>query len=241
MLTRQLGDIPLTRASEAELVSLMMQPATSGLNIVSVNLDHIYKFGLRPLREAGGRLNVYIADGWPVAFVAGLQSRCWWPRCTGADLLPRLVSAMAEQAAPMLVLGSTRDVHANIKQGQGSVSNTIVFEAPSRAQLHDRRYGTGISRESNQRRDQVVFLCLGKPLQEDWYQRHGDELHAKYVLPVGAALDFWAGSSQRAPWALRSLGLEWLHRLAADPKRLYRRYLFQAPVAVLRLLRATIR
>ncbi len=65
------------------------------------------------------------------------------------------------------------------------------------------------------------------PLQEAWISRHYDELNAAAVLPVGAAFDYEAGVQRAAPRVLGRLGLEWLYRLAADPRRLFHRYLVE--------------
>jgi exopolysaccharide biosynthesis WecB/TagA/CpsF family protein len=48
-------------------------------------------------------------------------------------------------------------------------------------------------------------------------------------LCAGASLDFLAGAAQRAPWLMQRAGLEWLHRMASDPRRLTRRYLHDDP------------
>ena len=74
---------------------------------------------------------------------------------------------------------------------------------------------------------QVLLVGMGMPLQEAWISRHYDELNAAAVLPVGAAFDYEAGVQRAAPRVLGRLGLEWLYRLAADPRRLFHRYLVE--------------
>lgn len=49
------------------------------------------------------------------------------------------------------------------------------------------------------------------------------------MLGVGAAFDFLAGAKRQAPDLIQSLGLEWLFRLATEPRRLWRRYLYNNP------------
>ncbi|HEX4097244.1 MAG TPA: WecB/TagA/CpsF family glycosyltransferase [Caulobacteraceae bacterium] len=74
---------------------------------------------------------------------------------------------------------------------------------------------------------QVLLVGMGMPVQEIWTQRHYDELDARAVLPVGAAFDYEAGVQRPAPRILGALGLEWLYRLAHDPRRLFFRYLVE--------------
>jgi N-acetylglucosaminyldiphosphoundecaprenol N-acetyl-beta-D-mannosaminyltransferase len=70
----------------------------------------------------------------------------------------------------------------------------------------------------------IVFVGLGCPRQEAWMLAHRDALPG-VTLGAGAAFDFLAGRQPRAPLWMREHGLEWLHRLTHEPRRLWRRYL----------------
>jgi N-acetylglucosaminyldiphosphoundecaprenol N-acetyl-beta-D-mannosaminyltransferase len=70
----------------------------------------------------------------------------------------------------------------------------------------------------------VVWIGLGSPKQDLWAAEHAGRLNASLILPVGAAFDFHSGRLRRAPGWLRRVGLEWLFRLAMEPRRLLRRY-----------------
>jgi len=69
---------------------------------------------------------------------------------------------------------------------------------------------------------------------------HRGRVHA-VMLGVGAALDFHAGTVKRAPAWMRKSGLEWLHRLASDPRRLWRRYLVTNTIFLFAALRQLMR
>jgi N-acetylglucosaminyldiphosphoundecaprenol N-acetyl-beta-D-mannosaminyltransferase len=71
----------------------------------------------------------------------------------------------------------------------------------------------------------VLWVGLGAPKQEFWAANHELDLRVSLILPVGAAFDFYSGRVRRAPTWMQRMGLEWLFRLAADPRRLWRRYL----------------
>jgi N-acetylglucosaminyldiphosphoundecaprenol N-acetyl-beta-D-mannosaminyltransferase len=79
----------------------------------------------------------------------------------------------------------------------------------------------------------VLFVGLGCPKQERWMAAHRDALDCAMV-GVGAAFDFLAGAKPQAPRFLQAAGLEWLFRLACEPRRLWRRYLFHNPRFALR-------
>lgn len=70
----------------------------------------------------------------------------------------------------------------------------------------------------------LVLVALGNPLQEAWILRHRDAVQAGALMGVGALFDFWAGEKARAPRWIRAMRLEWLFRLALEPRRLSRRY-----------------
>jgi N-acetylglucosaminyldiphosphoundecaprenol N-acetyl-beta-D-mannosaminyltransferase len=71
---------------------------------------------------------------------------------------------------------------------------------------------------------QVLLVGMGMPRQEIWIADHLDTLPGCVVLNVGAAFDYEAGVQRAAPRWMGKAGLEWLYRLAVDPKRLFHRY-----------------
>jgi exopolysaccharide biosynthesis WecB/TagA/CpsF family protein len=82
-----------------------------------------------------------------------------------------------------------------------------------------------------------VFLCVGSPQQERLAARIQATGGATGVgLCLGAALEFVTGAKRRAPAWMQRAHLEWLHRLGSEPRRLWRRYLLEAP-RLLRVMR----
>jgi len=70
----------------------------------------------------------------------------------------------------------------------------------------------------------VLIIGLGAPKQELWVHQHRGRIAAKVALCVGATIDFLAGERKRAPMWMREAGLEWLYRVALEPRRLAARY-----------------
>lgn len=83
----------------------------------------------------------------------------------------------------------------------------------------------------------VVLVGMGNPLQERWIDRCLDRTGARIGVGVGAFFDFIVGSIPRAPAWMNRIGLEWLHRLAQEPKRMWRRYILGNPKFVWRTLK----
>jgi N-acetylglucosaminyldiphosphoundecaprenol N-acetyl-beta-D-mannosaminyltransferase len=87
----------------------------------------------------------------------------------------------------------------------------------------------------------IVWVGLGTPKQERWMRDHQHLLSAPVLVGVGAAFDFHSGTVRSAPTWMGDHGLEWLFRLAQEPRRLWRRYLVRgsefATLAILELLK----
>ncbi len=82
----------------------------------------------------------------------------------------------------------------------------------------------------------ILFVGLGCPKQERWMASHKGRVNA-VMLGVGAAFDFLAGLKPQAPRWIQRAGLEWLFRLATEPRRLWRRYAYHNPRFVALLAR----
>ncbi|MGL5034194.1 MAG: WecB/TagA/CpsF family glycosyltransferase [Microcystaceae cyanobacterium] len=78
----------------------------------------------------------------------------------------------------------------------------------------------------------LVLVGLGCPKQEEWMANHQDSLNVM-MIGVGAAFGFHSGIVSQAPRWMMKIGLEWLYRLGTEPRRLWRRYLFNNPAFVI--------
>ncbi len=83
----------------------------------------------------------------------------------------------------------------------------------------------------------VVWVGLGMPKQELWMNKVQDQLPGVALIGVGAAFDFLAGNVKEAPQWMQRVGLEWLYRLLKEPRRLWRRYIWNNPAFVILLAR----
>lgn len=74
----------------------------------------------------------------------------------------------------------------------------------------------------------ILLIGLGCPKQERWMAHYAERLHMM-MIGVGAAFDFISGEVKTSPSWMHGAGLEWLHRLISEPRRLWRRYLATSP------------
>lgn len=71
----------------------------------------------------------------------------------------------------------------------------------------------------------LIWVGLGCPKQENWIAENKDRLPAGVYFGIGAAFAFHAGEVSQAPAVIQKAGLEWAYRIAAEPRRLFKRYL----------------
>ena len=86
----------------------------------------------------------------------------------------------------------------------------------------------------------IIWVALGAPKQEVWMKDFKNRLDRGVMIGVGAAFDYFACTSKRAPVWLRRVGLEWLCRLLYEPRRLLKRYLVTNSLFVFYLLRENL-
>ncbi|QEO09516.1 WecB/TagA/CpsF family glycosyltransferase [Protaetiibacter larvae] len=198
--------------------------------VVTVNIAHVWQARAEPdLRAAYSRSTVATADGWPVVAAIRLlgRNRHRVERVTGADLVP----ALGRESLRIAVVGGkgeSAQLAAATLASAGRATIALVEQAP-REELDDldarRRL---VDRICSSDAD-VVLIGLGVPRQEALALELMDVLPRGVVACVGAAIEFTAGTDRRAPRWMRRVGLEWLHRVIREPRKLAARYLRSAP------------
>lgn len=228
-----------------EVRGRLADPTAKRLFIASANLDHIHHFGEGssdgfPGRgDAGGDWRVLL-DGMPLVWMANHVTGQSWERLAGADLLIDLLQVAAGCGVSVGFLGGTEKTHGSLRSIlpiQIPSLRVGGYWAPERSVLEDPSGVAALADDVRRAGVGMLVVSLGIPRQERWLSEYGEASGIKVGLAFGAAADFLAGTRRRAPMAIRRLGLEWLHRLVLEPRRLASRYLIQGPRALARLLR----
>jgi N-acetylglucosaminyldiphosphoundecaprenol N-acetyl-beta-D-mannosaminyltransferase len=214
------------------------------LSIASANLDHLYHFGrgapLSGVLQGGSVEWVTTLDGMPVVWYSRWRAGRRVAQLAGSDLLPVILSAAECDGVRVAFVGGRPEMHQRLRRELARTYPGLVvagFWSPERSLVEDVQRSEELALELRQRGVELLVVGLGKPRQEVWLSRHLPTSGASVGLAFGAAADFLAGTVPRAPASLRRWGLEWAYRLVKDPRRLWRRYLLQGPVALWRLLR----
>lgn len=218
----------------AQIASSLGQLRSAPLAIGSVNLDHLHHFpsGMGAQPAAHPVLWLWLVDGMPIAWRGRALTGQVWPRVTGADLLPRILSLAENADARVGWLGGTRSMHDDlakvIAQRWPELDAGSVW-TPTRQELDAADGAGGIVQDIAGARVDILVVGLGKPRQEQWIDLYGGLSGARVLLAFGASGDFLAGRVARAPEWMQKLGAEWLYRLSREPRRLARRYLIEGP------------
>ena len=89
----------------------------------------------------------------------------------------------------------------------------------------------------NHAQPDILLVSLTAPKQDIWIAQHKKTLKVPLSIGIGGAFEVMAGLVPRAPKWMQQAGLEWLYRLIQEPKRMYRRYLIEAPLFIPLIIR----
>lgn len=248
--TIDLGGVRVDLVGPSEAMARILAGASRRrqmpLGVVSANLDHVFHFGRRGrwrgvLDPSSSRVEwLSLLDGQPLVAQANRITGRVWPRLAGSDLIADLLEAAQAQGVVVGFLGGRPDMHTRLRRRLRETWPRLVvggYWSPDREVLVDRRRALALAHEVRESGTQMLFVGLGKPRQEVWIAEYARESGAGVLLAFGASADFVAGTARRAPRLVVASGLEWLWRLAREPKRLARRYLVEGPGAYLDLRR----
>lgn len=197
--------------------------------VVTPNVDHAVMFQENAgLRAAYRDASLVLADGAPVVWAARLLRRAIPGRVAGSDLTPAIFAA-ARKSRPLTTFllgaapGVAKRAAERIEARWSAVQVVGTYSPPMGFEKNDAE-NSAIVERINAASPDLLVIGLGAPKQELWIQRFAPQLNVSAALCVGATIDFLAGEKQRAPKLMQRVGLEWLHRVATEPRRLVKRY-----------------
>jgi N-acetylglucosaminyldiphosphoundecaprenol N-acetyl-beta-D-mannosaminyltransferase len=246
----RIGTIAVDVVDRAGALSAIDALVAGGLGgtVFTPNVDHVVRAAKdRAFRAAYARTRLALPDGAPVVWTARLSGYALRERITGADLFMPLLRHAAERGWGVYLLGgrvgASEKLIARIARELPQLRVTGVGPA-TRELTGDPTRLTRLDAEVaaiKAARPELVLVCLGSPLQELWSDEVAAAVAPALLFGLGSAMDVAAGMLSRAPPWLQRNGLEWLYRLASEPRRLWRRYLVDdvqfAPIFVRTVLR----
>jgi N-acetylglucosaminyldiphosphoundecaprenol N-acetyl-beta-D-mannosaminyltransferase len=170
-------------------------------------------------------------DGMPMTWVGRMQGLQEMDRVFGPEFMAAMCARSVERGYRNYLYGGKPGVaeilRANLERTFPGLQVAGTYTPPfgELAQAEEEE----ICRRVREARAHIVWVGLSTPKQERFMARLAERLEAPLLVGVGAAFDFHAGLIRDCPrWVKRS-GLQWVHRLMQDPRRLWRRYLRNNP------------
>lgn len=166
------------------------------------------------------------ADGSGMAVAARMCGTPLIDNVNGTDLFPLLCREAITAGTPIFLLGG--------KPGVAEAAARTINEFGMGAALagtHHGYFAHGSAEEDrvigliNASGAKIVLVAMGVPLQDQWAKNSASRLDAPVIAGVGGLFDFFSGNVVRSPKVMRTLGCEWVWRLALEPRRMAKRYL----------------
>lgn len=184
------------------------------------------------LRTILNGADLWVPDGIAPVFLARLKGH---PRAIervpGAELMQAFFEAANPKGFRSFFYGDTEKTLARLK---GKLETAYpghriagVFSPPFRKLTE--KEDADVIRMINDARPDVLWVALGMPRQDRWIHERLDRLRVPVAVGVGAAFAFLSGDVKRVPHRIGAMGLEWLWRLAMEPRKLWRRDLVDGP------------
>jgi N-acetylglucosaminyldiphosphoundecaprenol N-acetyl-beta-D-mannosaminyltransferase len=196
------------------------------------NLHSVYLFHCdAQMRSFYDQVDYTHIDGMPILAWAGLlgYSVKKSHRTTSLDWIDELLKLATDNAYKVFFLGSKPGVgkraadklrkrHPNLKiQSRHGYFKTDAASDENKE----------VVRQINAYQPDIVLVGMGMPRQEKWILQNVKQVNTHVFIPVGALMDYIAGTKKIPPRWMGRMGLEWLHRLVHEPARMYKRYLLE--------------
>jgi N-acetylglucosaminyldiphosphoundecaprenol N-acetyl-beta-D-mannosaminyltransferase len=223
--------LPVHAVSKAQAVEAVVRQGRGDQRGAYVCLTNAHTTvesqGSSALRAAVENAFLSVPDGMPLAWILRRRGYPQTEKVTGIEYMPMVASAGLDAGLRHFLYGG----RPGVAEGAGRKLQQLVpgveivgTEAPPFTSIEAWPVDL-LRRELHRTKPHILWVGLGAPKQELWMGAMSDLLDVPVMVGVGAAFDYLAGTKQPAPRSLRHMGLEWLFRLAVEPKRLWRRYL----------------
>jgi N-acetylglucosaminyldiphosphoundecaprenol N-acetyl-beta-D-mannosaminyltransferase len=228
----ELLGMQLASCSEPELLDTLFSALEKqrGGWLITANLDFLRRYFKEPrMAVLYAQADLRVADGMPLVWAAYLQRTPLPERIAGASLLRPLAARAASEGRSMYFLGgsgNSAEGAALTLRAEFPELRVAGFSSPWLPPEPDDGAVEPTRQALTEARPDIVLVALGSPKQEWLISKLRRSLPACWFIGVGMSFSFTTGDMPRAPGWMQRAGLEWLHRLVSEPRRLGKRYLW---------------
>lgn len=244
--TIPLMGLDVAAVSERETINYVLDGVVrhQGGWVCPANLDVLRQWRRSAeVRELVAAADLVVADGMPLVWAGELQGSPLPERVAGSSLILSLTAAAADAGASVFLLGGNPGTAEAAMSELTKLSPELRFAGtfcPRFGFERDPGSVDGIEGLLREAAPDIVYVGLGFPKQERLIFELRRRLPTTWFVSCGVSFSFVAGEIPRAPATMQRLGLEWLYRMAQEPKRLYRRYLIDGIPFLARLLSSAV-
>lgn len=200
--------------------------------VVTPNVDHMVQLEKdKEFKKCYKEASLVLTDGKPLIWISKLYGHPIKEKVSGSDLLPKLCALAQQKGYTMYFLGAAEgvaDKAAKNLTNRYPGLKIVGTYSPEYGFEKEEKKVKEIVELVREAKPDIVIVALGAPKQEKFIYRNRKEMNVPLALGLGASLDFEAGTVKRAPKWMSSIGLEWLYRIFQEPKRMVKRYFFDA-------------
>jgi len=172
------------------------------------------------LKYSVNKAGIVLPDGIGIIYGAKILGTPFsGSRVPGIDFADALFRRMAEAGQSVFLLGAKAGVAESAGQALEKAHPGLIIAGSSDGYFTD---SASIISQINALSPDLLLVCLGAPKQELWMAENIENLNVPLCAGLGGSLDVFAGNVKRAPEFFQKLGLEWLYRIAKEPRRLLR-------------------
>jgi N-acetylglucosaminyldiphosphoundecaprenol N-acetyl-beta-D-mannosaminyltransferase len=221
--------VPFDSVTTAETIDIIARMIESGEPhyLATANVDFLVQAARDvELRRILFDAHLVLCDGTPLLWASRLLGNRLPERVAGSDVVPLLLKDAAEKGYRVYFLGAEPDVCATAVaklREQFPKLQIVGHDSPPFKALMEMDH-EGIIRRIQEAQPDLLFVGFGCPKQEKWINMHYQRLGVPVCVGVGGTIDFLAGHRRRAPMWMRNAGVEWIYRMAQEPRRLFKRY-----------------
>jgi N-acetylglucosaminyldiphosphoundecaprenol N-acetyl-beta-D-mannosaminyltransferase len=221
------------RVDERSLLDHLLAALARGEGgwLLTANLDFVRRNTFdEKVRNLYRQADLCVADGMPLVWAAWLQGQPLPGRVAGSSLLGRLVARAAAEKRSLYLLGGSESANRRAAERMQARHPDLRLCGRSSPGIADPPTSEEIRRLADELvplRPDILLVGMGSPKQEQLIRALRPLLPGTWMIGVGASFSFLAGEIRRAPRWLQALGLEWVHRMLQEPRRLAKRYLVE--------------
>jgi alpha-1,3-mannosyltransferase len=233
---RAILDVPIDVHTYNDALELLDDRFSKGeqATVVFANAHTLNNTFRNDEARAALRGSIVFNDGIGVNLASRLLFGKWFPEnLNGTDFMPDYLRHTKHRLR-VFFLGAKPGVAERAARHLMSV-NARHQIAGCHHGYFDESDGARVAEEIRRSGADVLLVAMGDPMQELWLKNHFEQTACRFGFAVGGLFDFMAHEVPRAPQWVQALCMEWLYRMLQEPRRLWRRYLVEMPVFMLRV------